>query len=92
MDEDATPLHYSFVSLEGFLNAKVLVELLKRLGPNLDRGRIRQVMESIDRLDLGVDVPISFGPGKHQGMDRVYYTVVEAGRFVPVKDWGRWQR
>ncbi len=86
------PLAHSFVSLEGFLDAKVLVEILKKMGPDPHPGQIRSTVESIHELDLGIGVPVSFGAGKHQGLDRVYYTVAENGRFVPVADWKRWQK
>jgi ABC-type branched-subunit amino acid transport system substrate-binding protein len=86
------PLTVGYVSLEGFLDAKVLVEVLRRLGPELDQARLRTTVESIRDLDLGIGVPVSFGPGKHQGLDQVYYTVAEEGRFVPVRDWKRWAK
>ena len=90
--EDYRPLPYSFVSFEGFLNAKLLVEVLRRIGPSPDRARLRQVMEGITSLDIGILAPVSFGPRKHQGLDKVYYTTVENGRFVPLKDWERWRK
>jgi ABC-type branched-subunit amino acid transport system substrate-binding protein len=86
------PLPVGFVSFEGFLDAKVLVEVLRRLGPEADRARLRATVEAIRGLDLGIGVPVSFGPDKHQGLDRVYYTVAEEGRFVPVTDWKRWAK
>jgi ABC-type branched-subunit amino acid transport system substrate-binding protein len=91
---DATyqPLPVGFVSLEGFLDAKVLVEVLRRMGPELERTRLRATVESVRDLDLGIGVPVSFGPGKRQGLDQVYYTTVEDGRFVPVRDWKRWAK
>jgi hypothetical protein len=84
--------HYSFIGLEGFLDAKLLVEILQRLGPSPQRQHIKPVVESIKNLDLGIDELVSFGPKKHQGLDRVYYTVVEGERFVPITDWARWSK
>jgi hypothetical protein len=86
------PLPYSFVSFEGYLNAALLVEALTKMGPKPERARFRAVMESLDKVDLGTDVTLSFGPKKHQGSSRVYYTVVSDGRFVPVKDWETWRK
>ncbi|MBI4859091.1 MAG: ABC transporter substrate-binding protein [Candidatus Riflebacteria bacterium] len=85
------PVRYSFVSLEGFLNARVLIEILRRMGPRPTRENIRGVVEQIRQLDLGVNAPISFGPDRHQGCDAVYYTTVKDGRFVPF-DWREWAR
>jgi ABC-type branched-subunit amino acid transport system substrate-binding protein len=86
------PLPQSFVSFEGFLNAKLLVEILKRMGPDSKRERIREVVESMHEVDLGIDTPISFGPNMHQGSHQVYYTEVKDGRFVPLADWRRWKK
>jgi ABC-type branched-subunit amino acid transport system substrate-binding protein len=94
LDEPYTPPQYSYISCEGFLNAKVLVEILGRLGPKPDQARIREVVEGLTDFDLGIDVPISFGPFRHQGMDKVYSTVVADGRFVPLaeEDWRQWRK
>jgi hypothetical protein len=91
-EEGYTPLRYSFVSFEGFLNAKLLVEILKRMGGSPDKSRIKAVVENIKNLDIGIDARVSFGPGKHQGLDRVYYTTYKKGRFVTIKDWDMWRR
>ena len=84
------PLKYSFVSLEGFLNAKLLVEILKRMGETLDKSKIKGVVESIKNLNIGIDERVSFGPSKHQGIDKVYFTTYKDGRFVLIKDWDEW--
>jgi hypothetical protein len=89
--EPYEPLDYSFVSLEGFLDARLLVEVLRRMGPRLERKRLPEVVESIRDFDLGIEHPVSFGPGKHQGSEQVYYTVVRDGRFVRLQDWERWR-
>lgn len=86
------PMRYSFVSFEGFLNARVLAEILRRMPDASDRSRIRPAVESLKSLDIGIGTPVSFGPQRHQGLDRVYYTTVQGGRFVPIQDWSRWSR
>jgi hypothetical protein len=86
------PLRYSFVGFEGYLDAVLLVEALRKMGPDLDRVRFKAAVEALDRVDLGINAPVSFGPKKHQGLDRVYYTVVDEGRFVPLTDWERWRQ
>ena len=91
-EEGYRPLRYSFVGFEGFLNAKLLVEILKRMGRNPEKSRLREVVENIKNLDIGIDEKVSFGPNKHQGLNKVYYTTVEKGRFVPVRDWNRWRK
>jgi len=92
MDKDYKPLRYSFVSFEGFLNAKLLVEILKRMGNDLDQKKINQYVEGIKDLDIGIDTKVSFGPNRHQGINKVYYTTYDHGRFVPIKNWSRWHK
>ncbi len=76
----------NFVSFEGYVNAKVLVEGLRRAGPQLDRERFIDAIESIQDIDLGIANTLSFSPTDHQGLERVYFTVFENGRFVWLKD------
>ena len=58
---DYTLLGFNFAGFEGFLNAKVIVEVLRRMKGDLDPARIKPVVESIHDLDVGIDAPISFG-------------------------------
>lgn len=87
MKEDYSPHKFSPVSLEGFLNAKMLVEILRRLGPGVSTSRIKPVVESIHDYDIGINVPVNFGPERHQGLDVVFLTTVEDGKFVAISDW-----
>jgi branched-chain amino acid transport system substrate-binding protein len=86
-DKTYAPQRYSFISLEGFINAKVVVEALRRAGVNPTRASLRQALESLRNLDLGIGAPLTFSPERHQGLDSVYFTRVEGGRWVPVTDW-----
>ena len=72
----------NFVSLEGYLNARVLVEGLRRTGPGLTRERFITAIESIRSYDLGIDNALAFSGHDHQGLDRVYFTHFRDGRFV----------
>jgi hypothetical protein len=91
-EEGYKPLRYSFVGFEGFLNAKLLVEILKGMGKNPEKSHIKEVVENIKNLDIGIDAKVSFGKNKHQGLNKVYYTTFEKGRFVPLRDWNRWRK
>jgi len=86
-DKVYTPQRYSFISLEGFINAKVVVEALRRAGANPTRASLRQALESLKGLDLGIGAPLAFGPERHQGLDSVYFTRVDGERWVPITDW-----
>jgi hypothetical protein len=86
-DASYVPQRYSFISLEGFINAKVVVEGLRRAGAAPTRATFRQALESLRVFDLGIGAPLTFGPERHQGLDSVYFTRVEGDRWVPVADW-----
>jgi branched-chain amino acid transport system substrate-binding protein len=94
LGEDYQPAPESFVSLEGFLNAKLLVEVLNQMGPPFDRKRLKAATESIKDFDLGIGVKVSFGADRHQASDGVYYTVVQDGHFEPLEEenWKRWRK
>lgn len=86
-EEEYKTFDRSFVSLEGFLNAKLMTEILTRIGQEPTREGIEEAVFSIQDLDLGIGETVSFNEDRRQGLDRVYYTIVEDGSFVPLKDW-----
>jgi ABC-type branched-subunit amino acid transport system substrate-binding protein len=86
-DAAYAPQKYSFISLEGYVNARVIVEALRRAGANAGRSALRQALESLRGLDLGIGAPLTFTPERHQGLDSVYFTRVEGDRWVPIADW-----
>lgn len=75
-----TDLSYS--SMEGFINAKIMVEALKRVGRDLTRERLADALESITKIDLG-GYAITYGKADHQGSGYVELTVISKdGRFL----------
>lgn len=74
--------NWSFASMEGFLNAKVTVEGLKRAGRDLTRERFMTALESISRHDFD-GYMVDFGKNNHQGSRYVELTVISRdGRFL----------
>ncbi len=92
VEDKHTPFAYSFVSFEGFLNAKLLVEILKRLPTPLNRANLLTTIENLPPLDIGLDIPIKFSVESHQGLNQVYYTTVEGEQFVPITSWQNWAK
>lgn len=82
------PLQYGFVSFEGYLDAKVMAEILHRAGNNPDRRALREAADSLKRfpIGLGPDVTVSLGPGPFRGLNKVYLTVIRDGKFVALAD------
>jgi ABC-type branched-subunit amino acid transport system substrate-binding protein len=83
-----TLLGDNYAGFEGFLNAKLLVEALRRMNGDIQPSRIRSVVEGIRDLNLGIDESVSFGPDRHQALQYVYYARVDKGRLVTFTDWG----
>jgi branched-chain amino acid transport system substrate-binding protein len=79
----------NFVSLEGFVDAMVLVEGLKRAGKDLTREGLIRAIESIHDHDLGLgsQLKLNYSTKEHKGFDHVIPTVVRGGRAVPFTDW-----
>lgn len=92
VSKEYKPMKYSFVGFEGYINAKLLVEILRRMDHNPSRAHIKRAVESIKDYNIGINAPISFGPDRHQGLDKVYFTTVEDGRFIPINNWKRWEK
>lgn len=70
----------NFVSFEGFVNAMVLIEALRRAGRDISRESFIRALESIKEHYVGIGAVINFGPRDHQGMDDVYLTQVKNGQ------------
>jgi branched-chain amino acid transport system substrate-binding protein len=72
----------SYAAMEGFVNAKVLVEGLRRAGRNLTRDGFIRAMESMQRTDFG-GLMVTFTPEDHSGSEFVELTMIgKDGRFV----------
>ncbi|MDD3311625.1 ABC transporter substrate-binding protein [Pseudodesulfovibrio sp.] len=82
----------SFVGLEGFMNARIMVEGLMRAGRDLTREKLVSAIESIQDLKLGPGLTINYGPYDRQGLDAIFFTRLEQGRFVPFEDWPELKR
>ena len=88
--ESYTPFAHSFVSLEGFLDAKLMVEILNRLGDDPERTNLQEAVFSVKNYDLGIGERVSFSETRRQGLQQVYYTIVENDRFVTLDSWEDW--
>jgi branched-chain amino acid transport system substrate-binding protein len=79
----------NFVSLEGFVDAMVLVEGLKRAGKDLTRDALIRGIESLHDLDMGLgpQLKLEYSARDHKGFNHVIPTVIRGGRAVPFTDW-----
>ncbi len=77
----------SFASLEGFVDAAVIVEGLKRAGKDLTRDKLIDAIEAMHGEDIGIGMKVNYSSTDHQGFDQLYPTVIRGGVAVPFKDW-----
>jgi ABC-type branched-subunit amino acid transport system substrate-binding protein len=66
-----------FVSLEGYIAAKVLCAGLEKAGPDLTTEKLVDALESIRGLDYGIGTKISFGPSEHQASHKVWAVTLD---------------
>jgi ABC-type branched-subunit amino acid transport system substrate-binding protein len=67
----------NYVSLEGYINARVLTQILKFAGRDLDRKILLETLESTIDLNIGVGKSISYGPFDHNGFSGIFYSRLE---------------
>lgn len=95
-DKDYVPLGYNVTGLEGFLAARLVVEVLKKLGPRPSRDKLREAAESLGEIDLGLATKASLSRDRHEASSDVWFTVVEDGKWRPLgeteADWKRWRK
>ena len=74
-----------YVSLEGYVDANVLIAALQRNGPQLDTERLVSTLENLRDLDIGLGTPVSFNRSEHQGVHKVWGTQLDAtGHYQPI--------
>jgi branched-chain amino acid transport system substrate-binding protein len=78
----ASGITISYPAIEGYINAKVLVEGLQRAGRNLTREGFIRALESIQRVDMG-GIMITYDENDHTGSEFVELTMIgKDGRFI----------
>ncbi len=70
-----------FVSLEGYVVARIFVEGLRRAGSHVDREAVIGALLGIKNLDIGLGTPIGYTKETYQGSQKVWPTVIRNGRF-----------
>lgn len=76
---------YGFVALEGWLNAVVAGEAIRRSPVGATRAQFIEAMESLGGWDPGVGLTLSFSHRDHQGLRKVWLTRTEGGRWAAVE-------
>jgi branched-chain amino acid transport system substrate-binding protein len=75
MKKHAPDKALSFYSLEGFIGAKIVVEALKRAGPNPTREKVIAALNTLNDYDVG-DFNVSYSADKRVGSRTVDLTII----------------
>ncbi|MCY1170671.1 Periplasmic binding protein [compost metagenome] len=76
--------------VQGYVNAMVLVEALKKAGPNPNGEKIRDAMNQIKDFDTkGITPPLTFTADRHKGTNgvKIYRINVERKVYEPIGGW-----
>ncbi len=80
------PSAYSFVSLEGYVSARVFLAALKKAGRDVTRRSLYKIIEGMGRFDLGLGVPLEFSSSRHQALDNIWFTYLTADGWKQTDD------
>ena len=71
----------------GYINAKIVVEVLKRLGNNITTESFIKEAEKLRNWDTGLGLKITFTPTNHDGSKMAYFSIVKGGKLENFTDW-----
>lgn len=74
-----------YVSLEGYVDATVLIAALRQNGPQVDTEKLVSTLENVHDLDIGLGTPVAFSRSEHQGVHKVWGTQLDGdGHYQPI--------
>ena len=75
-----------YISLEGFVSANILIDALRRCGPQIDTERLVDILENTRNLDLGLGTAIGFSRGEHQASHKIWGTALDqTGKYQAIE-------
>jgi len=75
-----------YVSLEGYVAAKVLIQGLRKTGRVLDTEKLIDTLEAMRSIDLGLGAPLGFGRSEHQASHKIWGTAIDdTGKYQPIE-------
>ena len=66
-----------YVSFEGYIDANILAEAVKRVGRDINTEKLVAELEQMDNFDLGLGTPVTFSSNEHQGSHKVWGTQLD---------------
>ena len=75
----------NYIGLEGYVNAKLLSQLLLKTTAPFSIEKLSKLLERDHSLDIGLGEPLSIGIDEHQFSHQVYLTQITGGKIMPVQ-------
>jgi ABC-type branched-subunit amino acid transport system substrate-binding protein len=66
-----------YISLEGFISTNLLIDALRRCGPQIETEKLVDILENTRNLDLGLGIPVGFSRGEHQASHKIWGTQLD---------------
>lgn len=86
MNDEAVP---GFVSLEGYMVGRLVVQALQEMGTAVTREGLLATIREGETFDLA-GIRLDYGPDDNQGMDQVFLTVIQSdGSFKAIERLGQ---
>jgi ABC-type branched-subunit amino acid transport system substrate-binding protein len=76
---------YGAVSFEGFLNAKLIINLLQNMGHDPKRKNISQIIQSLKEIDLGINVKVFYSYYYILGPNKIYFITFKNRKIIPIE-------
>lgn len=80
-DRNAIP---SFGSLEGYIDAQVLMHALRTIDGTVDRESLVNALEALGSFDIGLKERLELSASSHQACHTVWPTIIRQNRIVPL--------
>ena len=77
----AVEVEPGFVSLEGYIVARIFIEGLRRVGSEVNRETIVDAILGMKNSDIGLGIPIHYTHESYQGSQMVWPTIIRNNRF-----------
>jgi ABC-type branched-subunit amino acid transport system substrate-binding protein len=83
------PTHHLAIQVSTYSAAKILVEVMKRVGKDLSRERLIQALDGLYEYQTGLTPAITYGPNRRIGALGAYVVTVDLKdkKFSPVGGW-----
>lgn len=86
--DNVTAVDRGSISLEGWLNAAVITEALRRCGSDFTRPNLARSLESLHDWDPGLGRKLGFSETDHQALHHVWLTRAEGYHWLPIEGAG----